>query len=165
MAAGNTYVAIATTTATGSAAVSFTSIPSTYTDLIFICNTQAANSADVNVRVNNDSGTNYSRTVLTGTGSAASSLRNSNMTYFQPEVNGYVTNTMSQNMIIHFMNYSNTTTNKTFLSRANNWEVGVDAIVGLWRSTSAINRIDIAPVGATYFSSGSTFTLYGIQAA
>jgi hypothetical protein len=161
----STYTPIATVTATGSAAVSFTSISSIYTDLVFICNTQAANSADVNVRVNNDSGTNYSRTWLTGTGSAISSSRNTNLTYFQPEANGYVTNTMSQNMIIHFMNYSNATTNKTFLSRANNWEVGVDAIVGLWRSTAAINRIDIAPIGATYFSSGSTFSLYGIKAA
>ena len=160
-----TYTPIATTTATGSAAVSFTSIPSTYTDLIFVCNLQAANSADVSVRVNNDSATNYSRTVLYGTGSAAGSLRNTNQAQFQPEVYGYVTNTMSENVIIHFMNYSNTTTYKTFLSRANNWEVGVDAIVGLWSSTSAINRIDIAPIGATYFSSGSTFTLYGIKAA
>jgi hypothetical protein len=165
MPAGNTYEAIATITATGSAAVSFTSIPSTYTDLVFICNTQAANSADVNVRVNSDTGSNYSRIWLTGTGSSAGSGRNATLTYFQPDANGYVTNTMSQNMIIQFMNYSNTTTNKTFLSRSNNWEVGVDAIVGMWRSTAAINRIDIVPIGATFFSSGSTFSLYGIASA
>jgi hypothetical protein len=161
----STHIPIATVTATGSDAVNFTSIPSTYTDLILVCNLKAANSADVSVRVNNDTGSNYSRIWLTGTGSSASSGRNTTLTYFQPEANGYVTNTMSQNMIIQFMNYSNTTVNKTFLSRSNNWEVGVDAIVGMWRNTAAINRIDIAPVGATYFSAGSTLSLYGIASA
>ena len=165
MAAGNTYVAIATTTATGSAAVSFTSISASYTDLFLVCNLQAANSVDVNVRVNNDTASNYSRTVLTGTGSSAASSRSTSATYFQPDSNGYVTNTISQTTMIHFMNYSNATTYKTFLSRTGNWEVGVDAVVGLWRSTSAINRIDIAPIGATYWSSGSTFQLFGIAAA
>jgi hypothetical protein len=37
------------------------------------------------------------------------------------------------------------------------------AIVGLWRSTSAINAIEIWQ-GGDGFSSGSTFTLYGIKA-
>jgi hypothetical protein len=165
MAVSNTYKAIATTTATGSALVSFTSITSSYTDLVFVCNLKAANSVDINVTVNGDTGTNYSRTVLTGDGGTASSSRQTSKAYFQPDSNGYVTNTMSQITTIHFMNYSNATTYKTFLSRTGNWEVGVDATVGLWRSTSAINRIDIAPIGATYFSSGSTFTLYGILAA
>jgi hypothetical protein len=160
-----TYESIATVTATGSAAISFTSISSTYTDLILICNTQAPNSVDVNVRVNSDTGSNYSRTILYGDGTSAASARNVNMAYFQPEAYGYVTNVMAQSMAIHFMNYSNNTTNKTFLARANNWEVGIDAIIGLWRNTAAINRIDIVPVGASFFSSGSTFSLYAIKAA
>ena len=164
----NTYVALATVTASGSSAVSFTSIPATYTDLVLVCNTQVASGvSDVNIRVNSDTATNYSRTILYGDGSSAASARNTNQTYFQPEVYGYVNTTYSQNMIVQFMNYSNTTTFKTFLSRANNATTGVDAIVGLWRSTSAINRIDIAPVAgaATFFSAGSTFSLYGIANA
>jgi hypothetical protein len=160
-----TYVPIATAISTGSASISFTSIPAIYTDLVFVCNLQAANSADIKVNVNNDTATNYSRVWLTGNGTTATSGKNNNLAWFQPNADGYVTNTMSQNTIIHFMNYSNTTTFKTFLSRAGNWEVGTDTIVGTYRSTSAINRIDIIPNGATYFSAGSTFSLYGIANA
>jgi hypothetical protein len=164
----NTYTEIARVTASGSAAVSFTSIPATYTDLVLVANTQVASGvSDISIRVNSDTATNYSRTILYGDGSSAASARNTNQTYFQPEVYGYVNTTYSQNMIVQFMNYSNTTTFKTFLSRANNASTGLDAIVGLWRSTSAINRVDVAPVAgaATFFAAGSTFSLYGIANA
>ena len=63
------------------------------------------------------------------------------------------------------MNYSNTTTFKTILMRANNAALGVDAIVGLWRSTAAINEIKVFPTGGANFETGSTFSLYGIKAA
>jgi len=164
----NTYTEIARVTASGSAAVSFTSIPATYTDLVLVANTQVASGvSDISIRVNSDTATNYSRTILYGDGSSAASARNTNQTYFQPEVYGYVNTTYSQNMIVQFMNYSNTTTFKTFLSRANNAPTGLDAIVGLWRSTSAIDRVDVAPVAgaATFFAAGSTFSLYGIANA
>jgi len=41
---------------------------------------------------------------------------------------------------------------------------GVETIINLWRSTSAINTIKIMP-NVNSFISGSTFTLYGIKAA
>ena len=64
------------------------------------------------------------------------------------------------------MNYANTTTYKTVLSRdaLNNASDGaVEAFVGLWRSTSAINTIQIKPDSGN-FNTG-TFSLYGILAA
>ena len=77
--------------------------------------------------------------------------------------NGYATTGIS-NVIVQFMNYSNTTTNKTVLSRANNAATGTDAIVNLWRSTAAITSIYVY-VPSGNFATGSTFTLYGILAA
>ena len=59
------------------------------------------------------------------------------------------------------MNYSNSATFKTYLSRSNTAAVGVTASVGLYRSTSVINRVDIFSNSGT-FNSGSTFSLYGI---
>jgi len=41
---------------------------------------------------------------------------------------------------------------------------GVETIINLWRSTSAINTIKIMP-NVNSFTSGSTFSLYGIAAA
>jgi hypothetical protein len=51
------------------------------------------------------------------------------------------------------------------ISRSNNAGLGVDAIVGLWRSTAAINSITLDLLGTRIISAGSTFSLYGIKAA
>ena len=168
MAAGSTYTPIATTTVSGTSTglVSFTSIPSTYTDIVVVSN--AATTASTYgfwFRVNNDSTNNYSNTYLIGNGSAASSARESS---YSLGAAGTDVSTTQGTYITQFMNYANTTTYKTTLSRSNVTSDRVAAIVSLWRSTSAINRIDFA-VGASFpsgfFAAGSTFTLYGIAAA
>jgi hypothetical protein len=67
--------------------------------------------------------------------------------------------------ITNIQDYSNTTTYKTALSRYNNVPYGaLDGIVNLWRSTSAINTIQLYLDRSEYFLIGSTFKLYGIQA-
>jgi hypothetical protein len=169
MAAGSTYTPIATTTL-GSAAASYTfsSIPSTYTDLVLITN-GAVTSGTANwvLQVGNgsvDTGTNYSETDLWGTGSTAASARGSNQTNILLNSYGYLDTTYSSNVICNLLNYSNATTYKTFIQRANNAANGTHAGVGLWRSTSAINVIKISASAST-FVAGSTFTLYGIAAA
>jgi hypothetical protein len=63
------------------------------------------------------------------------------------------------------MNYSNTTTNKTILSRINNAENSTVARVTLWRNTAAISTIFLTEGNGANFIAGSTFTLYGIKAA
>lgn len=166
MPAGNTYEAIATQTlGSAAASVTFSSIPSTYTDLVLI-STAGVTSGALNyaVRFNSDSGTNYSRTVLSGTGSAATSDRNTGLTYTILNDYGYLDTTLNTNILAHIMNYSNTTTFKTTLSRTNNAANGTSACVNLWRSTAAINSLLILPTGSTFLA-GSTFSLYGILAA
>ena len=70
----STYTAIATQTASGSTtALTFSSIPQTYTDLVIVCLLTAGNTGDAYLRYNSDTGTNYSDTALRGNGSAASS--------------------------------------------------------------------------------------------
>jgi hypothetical protein len=172
MPAGNTYVAIATQTASGSASsITFSSIPQTYTDLIVIMNAGQA-SPSVNqtrLRVGNgtaDTGSNYSQTILFGNGSSANSAKDSNVDYINfdylaaPGISGdYNT------VIANFMNYSNTTTYKTILHRAGKATNGTDALVSLWRSTSAINIISLFTSAGNNWTAGSTFSLYGIAAA
>ena len=67
------------------------------------------------------------------------------------------------------MNYNNTNVNKTSLVRAGltgGSYPGTEALINLWRSTSAITSIVLkAGNGAVNFNSDSTFTLYGIKAA
>ena len=77
---------------------------------------------------------------------------------------GYPYTSAGTSTNIQIMNYSNTTTYKTALSRSNNANTGTDAIVGLWRSTAAINSI-VVLISGNQFATGSTFTLYGIKSA
>ncbi|NBQ85322.1 MAG: hypothetical protein EBU03_04275 [Methylophilaceae bacterium] len=163
MAAGSTYTPIATTTL-GSAASSYTfsSIPGTYTDLVLVVYTKNSVQLDsLGLQFNSDTGSNYSNTGLSGNGSSASSYRQTN----QSEMNIGLISTNDAINIIQIMNYSNSTTYKTAISRANVPAELVRAVVGLWRSTSAITSIKVKDGSGNNMSIGTTMTLYGIQAA
>lgn len=161
-----TYEKIATTTlGSASSSITFSSIPSTYTDLVIVTNTQrdASGSGPVGflAQFNGDTGTNYSVTAMLGNGSTAFTGRESNQTgaFVLTGQDG-----IWGNSIINVMNYANTTTNKTLLTRINTTSSnGVSLYVGLWRSTSAINSITLT--GSAALKAGSTFTIYGIKAA
>jgi hypothetical protein len=163
MAAGNTYVAIAEQTlGTDAASVTFSSISGAYTDLIMVVNAITSTASEyMSINLNSDTGSNYSRTNLAGNGTSAVSVRGSNETVGYIGAETYGTNALKFNTVVHFMNYANTTTYKTFLSRANHVDLAAEAIVGLWRSTSAITTIKVN----SNFATGSTFSLYGIAAA
>lgn len=166
MTAGVTYTPIATTTlGSDQTTVTFSSISASYTDLVVIvnCGIDNALGAGVTMRLNNDSGNNYSTTRITGNGSSAASYREANNSYIF-NYNTFVP--ITTNVIFNLQNYSNTTTNKTILQRFNEPSLGTAACVSLWRSTAAINRIDISPEFTTIkFKAGSTFTIYGLVAA
>ena len=161
--ATSTYEAIATQTLGGSAAtVTFSSIASTYTDLVLVAsNGTTSGSVSTTLRVNGDSGSNYSTTSLEGNGTNATSQRQSNAD--KAYIVGFQAASYSSPYIsiINFMNYANTSVYKTFLSRSSSNAASTYA--NLWRSTSAITSIELTATG-TNFSTGSTFTLYGIKA-
>lgn len=166
MAAGMTYFPIATTTLVSSQAeVTFNSF-SGYTDLVLIVNANpvAAGTWNLEMRFNNDTGSNYSETILSTDGTAVSD-RQTNATKIILTYNAALSSTKSVN-IVNIMNYANSTTYKTCLVRSGNAATtqGTDAIVGLWRNTNAITEIDLY-ISGTNLASGSIFTLYGIVAA
>jgi hypothetical protein len=165
-----TYEPIATTTL-GSAAASYTfsSIPSTYTDLVLVAANLVATSGNpnVNLQVNGDTGTNYSATILEGTGSSAQSARKTSATQIVEGNNVSLGGTNPSTIIYNVMNYSNATTYKTILVRNSELSTtypGTGATVGLWRSTAAITSITLT-IGSSTFAAAATFTLYGIKAA
>jgi len=162
----NTYTELLkTTVGTATSSVTLSSIPSGYTDLVLVINgTNSGTSDDVALQFNGDTGTNYSRTFLQGSGTAATSGSNSNFT--SVPLGGYVLTSANYNSIIQIMNYSNSTTNKTQISRGNDASGFLYAITGLWRNTAAITSILCKWYSASgQFSVGSTFSLYGIANA
>lgn len=167
MAAGPTYTPIATTTTSGNAtSVTFSSISSAYTDLVLVYSAKfSGNRTTMNLNFNSDTGSNYSYTQLYGNGTTIASSRT---TTYTTGYGGLISDQW-QAVLLHFNNYSNTTTYKTVLVRGNNLgstaSEDVSATVNLWRSTSAISTIKLAPANGLYLIDGSMFTLYGILAA
>lgn len=175
------YESIATTTvgAGGSATVSFTSIPSTYShlQLRYIAQTNRATySVDaVKFQLNSDTGNNYvwhfltnagaspGTTVVSGATTSTSSWANSGA--------GTTTGGHFGTAILDVLDYTNTNKYKTgrYLSGldTNGFTSGFAGTVGinsgLWMNTAAITRIDIAPVTGTLFTQYSSFALYGIK--
>ena len=161
----STYTPIATyTVSSAQSSYTFSSIAGTYTDIILVFNgTCATGTTSMNITVNSDTGSNYSMTRLYGNGTTAYSERQSNVASM---IVGIVGTTQSMN-IVQFQNYSNTTTYKTVLSRQSvpsDPDIAVAAGVGLWRNTAAITSMTITAPPRN-FQTGSTFTLYGIEAA
>ena len=162
-----TYEPIATTTlSTATATVTFSSISGSYTDLVLVISPKNTAGSLVRLQFNSDTGNNYSRTVLQGNGTSATSVRSSSQGHIAIGEDAAPSTTLGNTaFIVQVMNYSNATTYKTILSRENNAGVAVSATVGLWRNTSAITTIDVKQGGAAQFDTGSTFSLYGIKSA
>jgi len=164
----STYEKIATNTlGSAAASVTFSSISGAYTDLkiVVVTGQNPLNNA-ITWQYNSDTGNNYSNNALIGTGTSAIST-NANT---QPRISGFGdlgSSALSSLIKIDINNYSNTTTYKTAIGRFDSIPKGRAAVnVGLWRSTSAITSIAFSfENGTDNFSSGSTFTIYGIKAA
>jgi hypothetical protein len=163
-----TYEPIVSTTLTSAASdVTFSSIPSTYTDLVIVGSIKTATLTNpaCYVRFNDDTGSNYSVTNMYGNGTSAGSVRFSGQTFIRYN---YVTDPNTTNfatMIMNINNYSNSTTYKTALTKFGLASIALDSTVGLWRSTSAITQVTFILESATNFASGCVFTLYGILKA
>lgn len=168
-----TYEPIASQTLGADAAtVTFSSLPSSYTDLRCIIvgrkGTTTGNAYPL-FQVNSDTGSNYSVTWVYGFNSAAYSARESSQTGVRINPSNMPQSNEDQaTFILDLMSYANTNVNKTVLFtmsmpvfNTTNWVVGRG--VGLWRSTSAITSIDIK-TSADSWDAGSTFSLFGVKA-
>ena len=166
-----TYEKIATTTlGSNAASITLSSIPATYTDLRLIITAKNVSSGDdIQLQFNGDTATNYSYTNLTGDGASATSSRSTSNTRIYATAGGNMSTTNFGLATIDIFSYAGSTFKTCLImgSFDNNGSGWTEADVGLWRSTSAINSIYIFSGGtaATFFSTGTTATLYGILKA
>jgi len=162
-----TYTEIATETlSSAQASFTFSSIPSTYTDLVIVSSLANNNFDSLYFKINGDTGSNYSSIYMTGNGTTATSAKqvlNTTGIFAGAAAIG-LSSTVYGVSTIEIMNYANTNTLKTSLSR---WSLGnseVNSSVGLWNSTAAINSVTVLVPSGT-LSAGSTLSLYGIANA
>ena len=161
----STFEPLATTTL-GSAAssITFSSIPSTYTDLRLVLTCTASNG--MSYILFNSSTSGYSWNLIYGNGTSADvdlytsysylglnsrDANNSNIAFYTVDIFSYAGSTYKTSLITS--------------SHDQNGSGQVCAEVGLWQNTSAINQIDIKLQSTYTYSAGTTATLYGIKAA
>lgn len=158
-----TYIPLATITLSSTdSQIDFANIPNTYKDLILICSSQpSTGNKNLLMRVNSDSGSNYTGVFMSGDGSSTASSVSADTNRVQLDSRAYGNTSNTHLHLIQFMDYSATDKHKTILTRASAAGLGVDAFASRWASTSAITSISIF-YDAASVASGSTFSLYGI---
>jgi hypothetical protein len=149
------YIPLANITLGGSdSEVLFSSIPAIYKDLVLIIQSTATSGQDILFRFNADA-SNYSRVYAYGPGSGTNSGSDSTSGW------GW-TSTARSMSTLQVMDYSATDKHKTILSRTGEpSSYGTAMFAGRWASTAAVTSLS-AIVSSGSFSSGSTFSLYGV---
>jgi hypothetical protein len=171
MPAGSTYTPIETKTlASNTTTVTFSSIPSTYTDLVLVFQAAsvAANGNAIRMRFNGSSASEYSSTFVDGTGANIISARTGTQTQLDLGWRtGVDSSTWNNVYVMNFQNYKSTSMFKPILWTCGGTSTAVDLASGLWRNNAAINSISmtVGNPSSTDFIAGCVFTLYGITAA
>jgi hypothetical protein len=155
-----------------SALITWSSIPSTYTDLVIAVNIKStfgsSNSSEYRAKFNGDAGNNYASATLRATNAPAinGATKGGGEGWATLNWSGDADGNWGAGGYIQIFQYANTNKYKTYLAHTGN-SYGVQGngtLSGLWYSNSAINQIEIFPQRDS-FAIGSTFNLYGIKAA
>lgn len=159
-----TYDPIASITLSSSQTeVTFSNLPQIYTDLTLVVAGTHTGSGVAGLYISgingdSNSSTYYSRTLLVGSGSAASSTRGTD----EESMNLGLIGSVQTNSTFHFMNYSNNYTVKTILARSNDSSGQARAAVGNY--FFAERPITSFTLTGVTFAAGTTFNLYGVGA-
>lgn len=167
MATTFTKIAAVTVGSGGASSIDFTSIPSTYTDLVIKVSARLNNASiidSVGVKFNGST-SSYSFKQLYGSGSAAGSQGAG--TYPENYMNAAnATASTFSNAEIYIPNYAGST-NKSLSADAvteNNATAAYATLTaGLWSNTAAITSINLASTVGNSFLQYSTAVLYGIK--
>lgn len=155
----------------GATSIDFTTIPSTYTDLVIKLSARYDQSSDnaAYIRFNSDSGSNYSYRYIFGSGSTASSAAASSQIFSNMGISvasSYTASTFS-NSEIYIPNYAGSTQKSMSGDNVqeNNATTAFSTLTaGLWTGTAAITSIRLLPASGN-FVQHSTAYLYGVSNA
>lgn len=154
-------VALATKTLGSSASsITFGSIPATYRDLRLVMTlARTTGTDDTLVQINGDTGANYYRVNMYGTGSSTGSGSSTDTGAVAVNYG----DTSTQMITLDLLDYSATDKHKSGLVRSSSGSL-VLAYAVRWASTSAITTLAVSVRGAS-LASGSVLSLYGIASA
>jgi hypothetical protein len=166
-------IASFTVPAAGLSSIDFQNIPSTYKHLQLRGTMRTNDTGTFNnqtLRINNDSGSNYSFHQMFGQGSGSptsgSSVNQTSINDFMRASADSLAAGIFGVVIVDILDYTSTDKSKTvrcFTGGDSNGAGIIGLVSGVWRvSNTAINRLTINPSGGTALAN-STFTLYGVK--
>jgi len=163
-----TYEPIATTTlGTAASTITFSSIPSTYTDLRLVLVYKVSTTSSVPaLQINSDTFARYSKINTNGNGvsvSAASSVGSTEIS-----LANQVDTTIPQMVTIDIFDYTSTTIKKPLLittSEDKNGSGSVNFATATYNQTTAFSTLNFIILYGGNYSIGTTATLYGILKA
>ena len=175
MATSTTLIQSITVGSGGQASISFSSIPSTYTDLVMLVSGRSAAAftrRTINLTINGSStATDYADRYLLGSGSAASSGTDASgsqgyLTVWDAPAASATANTFS-NCSIYIPNYASTSTYKSVsvdgVGEDNATAAYSGLTAGIYQQNTAISSIAVTTQGN--FVQYSTAYLYGVKNA
>lgn len=155
----------------GTSAITFSVIPSTFTDLVMKCSIRDGSSATQNNIIIKINGVTTSQSVRTlyGEGSGTPASYSDTPFYAPGAVGNNATSSTFSNIELYIPNYASTSTYKSMsldTVTENNGTTGWQSLnAGLYASNTAISSITISPNGAVNFLQYSTAYLYGVKNA
>jgi len=168
-----TAIASVTVGSGGASSIDFTSIPSTYTDLVIKCSIRTSGTAAVSYAfmgmTANGTTSGYSDIHLTGNGSSAGSFSNTGAASYRQSIisnNSSGTANTFSNVDVYIPNYAGSTNKSISVDAVNeNNATGAYAILSgnLLSNTSAITSLSIFQLDAQTILQYSTATLFGIK--
>jgi hypothetical protein len=164
----NTFELIASSTvgSGGTANITFSSIPSTFTDLCVKASIRLTGADDYFLIQFNSSSSSYTVRVLEGSGSAASS--GSNTILYARATKSTQTASTFGSAEIYVPNYAGSTNKSLSIdsTQENNATASnMTLSAGLWSNTSAITSISLIQPGGMLLAEYSTAYLYGVKNA
>jgi hypothetical protein len=162
-----TKIASVTVGSGGSSSIDFTSIPSTYTDLVIKLSARSASTSNFDnprLTINGSSSTFSRRILYAESGSVGSESASDRLIGAVPAANA-TSNTFGS-LDFYLPNYAGSS-NKSYsadsVTENNSTTQASWLLAGLWSTTSAITSITLSLGSALNFVQYSTATLYGIK--
>lgn len=157
-----TYQPLATITLGAAASsVTFSSIPATYRDLVVVFLATGSTDLEGRIRLNSDTGSNYSYVRMSGSGSAATATSAASQTSGFLSAIAKATTTGALQLTINIMDYSATDKHTTIISRADQAANGTEAFANRWADTATVTSVQILTSTGNW-AIGTTAALYGI---
>jgi hypothetical protein len=158
------------TVGAAASSVTFTNIPGTYSHLQIrmIGSMTSGGPDDCRIQFNSDTGNNYARHYIVGSGSAASASGTATTSFGIISANMLPSTASTFGAaVIDILDYANTNKYKT-MRALGGYDANGSGYVGLsstlWQNTNAITSVKLYPTSST-FPQYSQFSLFGIKAA